>query len=175
MNLRPKIEVFLSYAKLDEDAARDLWGRLAVQLAVSGRYEFTTWQFLDAILPGDDFHQEIIAALERSAIGVFALSAPFLASSYIADHELPAFVNAAGPAAGPSTGHVAGKRAVPVMLGHFDVRTAKLRGLEPLQVYAKDRPYAALRRAADKDQWAADLATAIHRIAGARLGIAPAV
>ena len=147
------VQVFLSFASHDKKAAEDLWTRLRLALVSSREYRWELWTFTDQLLAGEDFDDDIQAALGRAELGVFALSNAFLASSYITTVELPPFLSPG-----------AGKRVVPIALKALP-GTADLRGLQSRQIFCYDEPYYAGRAPHAREIWANRLADELHRVA----------
>jgi len=83
--------IFLSYSHEDEP-----WrARLVTTLAPLARAnEIDVWDDMH-IAPGNDWAASIEAQIDRSNVAVLLVSAAFLASGYVVDHELPRIVAAA--------------------------------------------------------------------------------
>lgn len=150
---RTRIDAFCSFAAADESDARGMWDRLQTSLASSQDYDWHLWKFTDELLPGDDFHEQIQAALTTADLGIFAMSTDFLNSDYIRTHELPPFLKPAP-----------GKQIVPIMLKPLP-RRVDLRGLESRQIFAYHKPFTTVDRPHQKDVWCNDLHDQLHRIA----------
>lgn len=87
----PVGEVFLSYAHKDKKWRDELITMLAPALR---KKTIDLW-YDDKIKPGQDWKQEIEDALERAKVGVLLVSKQFMASSFIANKELPFLIAAA--------------------------------------------------------------------------------
>lgn len=147
------IDVFLSFAALDQVPANDLWTRLRAALATSGSYRWQLWQFDKNLLAGDDFDAEIQDALAQAELGIFAISPAFLTSSYIQHDELRPFLASE-----------AVKRIVPIQLKAAP-QDADLRGLQTRQIFGFHVPYACGRPPHYREAWANRLADELHRVA----------
>lgn len=80
--------IFISYSHKDEKWLRRLLDSLAV-LHQEGLLKAWSDQNLR---PGDDWPQEIREALDRAEIAILLISTNFLASKFIMEKELPAFI-----------------------------------------------------------------------------------
>jgi len=154
--VRTSVKLFLSYAAADRDLCGRLWGDLEAATRTDGTYEFGLWSMDDNLLAGDDWNEEIRAALDTSAVGIFAVSHAMLNSRYIRDVELKHFLGA-------------GKLLVPVLLTQVNAY-ADLQGLAPRQVFGRGGSYEAQSSAAKKRNWATALAEELHRVLGERSG-----
>ena len=147
---KPAVRVFLSWASKDRQQAEDLWDRLTTRLKSDDTWEFDLWSFDKALLTGEDWHQEILTALERAHIGMLAVSPAFLASSYIRNVEVP---------------ELARKRLFPIQLGVVDLSTVDLGHIAGLQAYrgpdqGDPKPYTRTR-GSSKDVWVEGL---VHQL-----------
>lgn len=98
------IRGFISYAKKDYWALETLLLHLkSVERALAGEVEFWADKRIE---PGDDWSERIETAIRDSKLHLMLVSAAFLASDYIRDHELPA-INAK---------YIAGDLVVPIIL-----------------------------------------------------------
>jgi hypothetical protein len=125
--MRKKIYWFVSYAHKNKMLADRFLEEFKEQTAPSRRYQYEFWRD-QAILPGEDWHREIQAALERCHMGLLLISPAFLASSYIRVHELPPFTRDDA------------KPVIPVMLKAVDLKLQGEATLERLQVFALENP-----------------------------------
>ncbi len=126
---KPVINYFVSYAKKDQKLASEFIDSLQVDLTNANDYAFKAWRD-PLLLAGDDWFGEIQTAINQCDFGLLLVSKHFLASEFIKQHELPAFVSSAPDAIRGD------KRAVPVLLKPvlFD-GTVNLQGLESKQFY----------------------------------------
>ncbi|MCI0436293.1 MAG: peptidoglycan-binding protein [Gemmatimonadetes bacterium] len=86
-----RMQVFISYSHRDEKWLERLQVHLK-PLVRQGRVD--SWDDT-RILPGADWNAEIRTALDRTRAAVLLLSADFMASDFIAVHELPVILTAA--------------------------------------------------------------------------------
>ncbi|MBN1316446.1 MAG: toll/interleukin-1 receptor domain-containing protein [Anaerolineales bacterium] len=125
--MRKQIHFFVSYARANKSLAGRFLDRFLEQLAPSKKYDYILWR--DAhILVGEQWHDEILQALDRCNLGLLLISPALLGSRYISEHELPRFV---GEKAKP---------VIPVMLQPVDFEYHDLKGLENAQIYRLDKP-----------------------------------
>ncbi len=81
---------FISYASNDKTIANNLVQRLSLHLKAA-KSDYKVWQD-NQILPGENWHDEIIKALNQCDFGLLLTSPAFFASDYIKEHELSQFV-----------------------------------------------------------------------------------
>ncbi|MGB1016112.1 MAG: toll/interleukin-1 receptor domain-containing protein, partial [Nannocystaceae bacterium] len=84
---KPNISYFVSYAHADELALK-LHDALRVHLSISSARTFEPWCDT-GILPGEDWHGEIQAALDGCDMGLLMVSPTYVSRGYIKRHELP--------------------------------------------------------------------------------------
>jgi hypothetical protein len=142
--------VFLSYAAHDRALCKRLWGDFGAAAQADTKYNFSLWSMDNNLLAGDNFEDEIRAALDQSEVGVFAVSHAMLASKFIQTIELHHFLEA-------------GKLVVPVLLTQIS-SFADLQGLRDTHVFCWGKPYEAQRSRAARRNWATSLAEEVHRV-----------
>jgi len=140
------MNLFISYSHKD---ARWL-ARLRVHLKpVEGRGNIELWDDT-MIRPGDDWAQQVDAALRRADIAIMLVSADFLGSEFITSHELPALLQRARQRS---------CRVISVIVG--PCLFSDIHDLQQFQaVNSPGRPLSKLRRA-DAEQCLVELAKAI--------------
>lgn len=118
------VRPFVSYCHDDGEMVHDLLRRLRLRLNLAKEFDFESWDDRQ-ILAGEDWKQEIDAAMDRADLGLLFVSFPFLNSSFIVREELPRFLDLAGD-----------KRPIPVGLGRvpFD-GSIELHGLAERQFF----------------------------------------
>ena len=92
--VRQANQIFLGYSHEDRDWMNRLRQMLAPYLR-DGDIELQLWVDDKGIKPGDRWHEEIQSALRAAGVAVILVSASFLESEYIMNHELPEIINAA--------------------------------------------------------------------------------
>jgi len=122
MTGKRKVEIFVSYARKNQNLAGKFLERYKEMVAASRRFDYRFWQDED-ILVGEVWHDAIYRALERCDIGLLLVSPAFLASRYISEHELPRFVGSRK------------KPVLPVMLQTIDLDNMELKGLKRHQIF----------------------------------------
>lgn len=153
---KPVVRWFASYAHGDKNAVK-LIDKLKTTLGNSPHYSFDVWSD-QQIVVGEDWDAQIQQALHESHVGFLLLSHNFLASRYIREQELPAFVAGKAPAA-------PGKRVVPVALEAFDLGTTDLRGLDARQIFrdGDGQPFSK-RRGGGQQDWVNTLSVQVHEM-----------
>lgn len=153
---KPLVRIFLSYNAKDETRAAELWNRLREFASIDRKYRFEFWDFkTSSLLPGDDWHRQVLAAVERGDLGIFAVSRHFLASNYIHEYELPDFV--------------ARNAAIPALLETLDLDKVDTKGLEGRQLFRhRGRAFDGMRGEREKNAWVEALRDAIHQILESR-------
>ena len=86
------ISTFVSYCHADEKTVDRLLKLLQMRLDVAKKYRFLNWQDRK-ILAGEDWANEIDAAMKQSHLGLLFVSYPFLNSNFIVQKELPHFLS----------------------------------------------------------------------------------
>ncbi len=122
----------MSYSNKDRRLKDDLLRRLEDCFKIAKNYRFEGWQDREIEL-GSDWHEQIQTAIASCDFGLLLVSPAFLATDYVANHELPKFV------ADDPFKPAARRRVAPVALKPilFDGKM-DLRGLEQRQVF-RDR------------------------------------
>lgn len=119
---RIKISFFVSYAHKDDEYAIDFVDEFKEMSAPSEKYEYVFWKDSE-ILPGQNWRQEIIAALENCELGLLLISPAFLGSEFIGSEELPKFIGDKK------------KPIVPIMLKMVNLKRHNLKGIDSAQIY----------------------------------------
>ncbi len=125
--MKQKIQVFVSYARANQDLAGRFLKNFREQTAPSKHYHYEFWRDGN-ILVGEKWHEEIQKALEKCDMGLVLVSPAFLGSKYVAIHELPKFVEGRG------------KPVIPVMLQPIDLDRHDLKGLQGKHIFRLNRP-----------------------------------
>ncbi|HXN38671.1 MAG TPA: toll/interleukin-1 receptor domain-containing protein [Solirubrobacteraceae bacterium] len=129
---------FLSYAHADTVLVERLIDLLRPRCANLRELELGSW-WDQRILAGEYWEQEVATAMDAADFGLFCISPSFLASRYVTEVELPAFLPAA-------------RAIIPVGLEAIDCGRADLKGLEALQIFRYRR------RGAKSPLWFAECA-----------------
>lgn len=137
--------LFISYSRKDKPWLERLQTHLE-PLVQEG--DITTWD--DTHLKGgEDWPAEISKALSRARVAVLLVSADFLASAFIRDHELPVLLDAA---------QARGLRILPLIVGHCLYAESRL---DPVaSVNDPKIPLETLKKA-DSDEILRDLARSV--------------
>lgn len=154
--MRAPAKSFLSYAAADRRLCGQLWADLRAATQADSAYDFTLWSMDDNLLAGDDWDGEVRAALDRSALGVIAVSHAMLSSNYIRDVEVKHFLDASKP-------------LIPILLTQVNAY-ADLQGLQPNHVFGWSAAYEAQGSRAKRRNWATELAEELHRVLDERNG-----
>ena len=120
--VKKDVQFFISYARKNQTLANRFVEEFSEQVGSARRYRYHFWRDT-ALLVGQDWHEEIQNAVEECDLGILLISPSFLNSSYINEHELPAFL---GDRAKP---------VIPVMLQRVDFNHHDLRGLGKFQIF----------------------------------------
>ena len=91
-NARQANRIFLGYSHEDTEWVERLHQMLKPFLRAG---ELELWVDAGSIQPGERWHQEIRDALRTAGVAVVLVSAPFLASDYVMEYELPEIIAAA--------------------------------------------------------------------------------
>jgi hypothetical protein len=124
--MRAPVLYFTSWAHDDRSLADDLIRRLQQQMTPSRAYEHTLWRDT-AILVGERWLDEIVAAIKACDLGFLLVSPAFLGSRFISREELPRLIGEPG------------KPIVPVVLKPVNFERHDLKGLSDYQFYRLDR------------------------------------
>lgn len=122
---KKKVSFFISYAHANKRAMEAFFDRFKEQTAAARRFEYSYWNDR-VIVPGDDWHNAIMGAIDANDFGLLLVSPAFLGSSYIQENELPHYLGKNG------------KRCFPVMLAPVDFNRHDLKGLEAKQIFRLD-------------------------------------
>jgi TIR domain len=139
-------EIFISYSHAD----RKWLSRLEVATKPLERKHLVTMWADTAIKPGDDWRQAISGALSRARIAVLLVSQNFLASDFVAGHELPPLLIAARDR---------GLRICSIMVSPCLYQETELRNYQFLN--PPDRPLDGMR-VADRNKALNEIAQAIR-------------
>jgi len=121
-NKRLKVKFFVSYAHKNLALADAFTDQLLELLGPSKKFEYELWKD-SALVIGEGWKEQILAAKDECDFGLLLLSPAFLNSDFIVDQELPRFV---GDKRAPS---------IPVLLAKVDFRLHDLKGLAELQIF----------------------------------------
>ncbi len=143
------ISFFVSYRSTEDKLTRELISKLKIQFGASAKYRLRVWRDRDDILLGEDWHHEILTAIEECDFGLALISPDYLSRDYIKTFELPKYV-----------GPTASKPLLPVLLKPLSARHDWL-GLEAMQVFSVDGK--SFRDARNKDHFVEALYDAIER------------
>ena len=91
---RQSNRIFVCYSHKDKEWKDRLCQMLAPFLR-DGDIELELWVDDRCIQPGEKWHKEIQSALKAAGVAVVLVSAPFLESEYVMNHELPEIIGAA--------------------------------------------------------------------------------
>lgn len=86
---RERIRLFLCYASADADLVARFRECFEKHVKADAKFEFVLWQDSRDILLGQEWHPQILKALEVADYGLLMLSPSFFASEYIRNVELP--------------------------------------------------------------------------------------
>ena len=142
---RTPVCFFVSFSHNNEQEKDKLLTLLQEELSASEKFRFDLWTDGQITL-GEKWHHEIQTALRACDIGMLLVSPTFLASGYIKDHELPAFVKDEKP-------------CIPVELKKIDFKNHSLRGLEERQIFrlkqtSDSKAFSQLRTKQDREAFA---------------------
>jgi hypothetical protein len=152
---KPLVRWFLVYAHNDRPAPQDFLAKLVPVLRSSQKYTFDAWHD-GMIVVGETWRDAIHGALREAHLGILLVSYDFLASEFIMQVELPAFVSG-------SNSQVPGKRLVPVALKLVDFEIANLKGLDKHQIFRDDEGKAFVdRQRARRETWIRLLVKELH-------------
>jgi hypothetical protein len=85
---RTQLKYFVSYAHADDKVAKAFFEHLQTQLGAWQQIEFMLWH--DGMLAlGQDFREQIVAALNECDCGILLYSPSFFQSTFILEEELP--------------------------------------------------------------------------------------
>jgi len=148
---RPRITIFVSYARANKVLAGNFLKRFHEQIRPARNYRYEFWQDGD-IAVGEDWDVEIKKALDKCDLGLLLVSPAFLGSQYISEHELPRFV---GEGAKP---------VIPIELQLVDKELHDLKGLQHKQFFrlenerfAHPKAFGECRTGLQRDQFALEL------------------
>ncbi len=150
------LKFFVSYARDDQPQVDQLLRLLGPRLSIANGFDFTTW--LDrSIVVGNQWRQEIEAAMVGCDAGLLLLSPAFFHSHFITAEELPHFLETT------AAGLRIKKPVVPVGLKPIPLDgSARLRGIEQLQIF-RDRQarWFSEARGHLRERWVDELTAAI--------------
>ena len=124
LNVRRKVNFFVSYARSNKQLANSFLEKLNEILAPSKKFEYHLWKDTD-LLVGKDWETQILEARDKCDFGLLLISPAFLASNFITEKELPIFVSGKKP-------------SIPVMLQPVSFERHNLKGLEKKQIFRLD-------------------------------------
>ena len=118
-------------------------------LQASANHTYSRWSDKNIIL-GEDWAGAIARAIEAADFGLLLISSSFLASPYIATHELAKFVDASGQLR-------PGKRIIPVAIKPIN-EFMDMKGLQHRQIFFHDKKtFFECKNASEKYQFALEL------------------
>lgn len=119
---KAEIKLFVSYAHKDNEneSVAAFIEDLQEHFKASRKFTYHIWMD-DQILIGEDWHNSIQEALDRSDFGLLLLSLPFINSDYINEHELPDLFKSG--------------KALPVGFVQFSLDYYDLKGLSSSQIF----------------------------------------
>ncbi len=127
------LKYFISYAHKDEKSVEKLMELLLPRLGLSGDFTFTPWRDT-AILPGEEWKEEIQRALKDCHFGLLFVSPHFFNSSYITKEELCRFIR--------TKNSKSKNLKYPVFVGLTDVffhESVDLKGVEKRQIFLNEK------------------------------------
>lgn len=122
--MRREVTFFVFYAHRNRALAENFLEKLTDMLAPSKKHADHPRQN-SALILGERWEMQIAEAIDRCDFGLLLISPAFLASPFITEKELPAFVTGMKP-------------SVPVMLQPVDFSLHDLKGLEKKQIFMLD-------------------------------------
>ena len=125
--MKKEIKFFVSYARANQDLATRFITKYQEYVAPSKNYSYIFWRDTN-ILVGENWHEEIQEALKQCNLGLLLVSASFLGSPYITEHELKNFVGSNS------------KPVIPIMLWSVDFDRFDLKGLQHAQIFRLNKP-----------------------------------
>jgi hypothetical protein len=117
---------FLSYAHADTALVERFLAPMRPRCTTLRDLELDPW-WDRQILVGEDWKREIASAMDTADFGLLCITPSFLASRYVTEVEVPAFL-------------AAERTIVPVGLEPVDFGRADLKGLEDRQIFRYRRP-----------------------------------
>ncbi|MFW6122004.1 MAG: toll/interleukin-1 receptor domain-containing protein [Petrotogales bacterium] len=121
-----EINFFVAYAHKNKGLVNGFLDKLQDVLAPSKNYYYVFWKDSGLII-GEEWEKQISKAINECHFGLLLISPAFLASKFITENELPAFVSGTKP-------------AIPVLLQPVDFAKHDLKGLEKQQIFRLDWP-----------------------------------
>lgn len=122
--MKKTINFFVSYAHSNKELANSFLEKLREVLAPSKMHDYVIWRDT-GIEIGEKWEKQISEAIDKCNFGLLLVSPGFLASNFITERELPAFVSGKKP-------------FIPVMLQPIDFVKHDLKGLESTQIFRLD-------------------------------------